>query len=131
MTLERQHLEAERARAEAALRLEWLRQETDRRLGEVRLVAALALGVWVISAVLGVALAHGFGLLAKVLLALAWSALIGSVAMAMTSYRDITAWTTVAATAPTDPPARTPIAVATWLSIAGFGLAAASVLLAI
>lgn len=131
MAMERQHLEAERARAEAALRLEWLRQETDRRLSEARLVAALALGVWITSAVLGVVLANGYALTAKVLLGFAWIALIGSLATAMSGYRDVTAWVTVAATSPSDPPARTPIAIAMWLAITGFALAAASVLVAL
>jgi hypothetical protein len=131
MALERQHLEAERARAEAALRLEWLRQEADRRFTEARLVAGLAFGVWIASAILGVTLAGGYALLAKVLLASAWTALIGSMAIAMIEYRRVTSWVTVAATSPTDPPARTLVAIALSLLIAGFALSSASLLAAL
>ena len=131
MALERQHLEAERARAEAALRLEWLRQETERRLGEAKLISALALGVWIVSAGLGVVLAEGYALGAKALLGFSWTALIASLATAMLGYRAVAMWVTVAATAPADPPDRKPMALAMWLLIAGFALSSASVLVAL
>src|SRR4051812_16833707 len=46
MELERQHIEAERQRAERALRLEMLRQAGDREIGRMRLVAGIALAGW-------------------------------------------------------------------------------------
>jgi hypothetical protein len=47
LELEREHIEAERQRAERALRLEMLRQAGDREIGRMRLVAGIALAGWV------------------------------------------------------------------------------------
>jgi hypothetical protein len=47
MELERQQIEAERQRADRALRLEMLRQAGDREIGRMRLIAGVALAGWV------------------------------------------------------------------------------------
>jgi hypothetical protein len=47
LELEREHMEAERQRAERALKLELLRQSADREIGRLRLIAAVAVATWV------------------------------------------------------------------------------------
>src|SRR5207247_10063193 len=46
LELEREQLEAERARVEQGLRLELLRQAGEREIGRLRLVAAIAVASW-------------------------------------------------------------------------------------
>ena len=46
LELEREHIEAERSRAERALRLELLRQAGDREIGRLRLMAGVAVVGW-------------------------------------------------------------------------------------
>src|SRR5574338_1667533 len=72
MDLERAHLDAERAHAEEALRAELRRQAGERALGQVRLVALMSIGVWIVSAGLGVWLPGMRGGLARDLLAGGW-----------------------------------------------------------
>src|SRR5688572_7779756 len=52
MDLERAQMESERQRAEDALRAELRRQAADRALGQLRLVAIMAVGIWMLSAAL-------------------------------------------------------------------------------
>src|SRR5207237_2441480 len=47
LDLEREQLEAERRRAERALKLELLRQTGDREIGRLRLVAGVAVATWI------------------------------------------------------------------------------------
>jgi len=47
LELERQQVEAERLRAERALRLEMLRQAVDREVGRLRLIAGVAVVSWI------------------------------------------------------------------------------------
>jgi hypothetical protein len=54
LELERSHIEAERKRAEEALRAELRRQAADRLLAQVRLVAVMAIGTLGLSAALGI-----------------------------------------------------------------------------
>src|SRR5690349_20263568 len=54
MDLERTQMEAERARAEEALRAELRRQAAERTLGQLRLIAMMAFGLLMVSAALGV-----------------------------------------------------------------------------
>src|ERR687896_924980 len=54
MDLERSQMESERHRAEAALRAELRRQAADRSLGQLRLVAVMAIAIWMLSAALAV-----------------------------------------------------------------------------
>jgi hypothetical protein len=54
MDLERAHLDAERERAEQALRAELRRQAADLALGRIRTTAIMAIGVWMLSAALDV-----------------------------------------------------------------------------
>src|SRR6476660_7777345 len=54
LELERSQLEAERQRAEEALRAELRRQASERALGQLRLIAVIAVGCWALSAALSV-----------------------------------------------------------------------------
>src|SRR5437868_11123471 len=56
MDLERAHLDSERQRAEEALRAELRGQAAERALGQMRMVAVMAIGVWMLSAALAVLL---------------------------------------------------------------------------
>lgn len=51
---ERAQQEADRRRAEELLRIELRRQAADRLLGQLRLVAVMAVAIWAVSAILGV-----------------------------------------------------------------------------
>jgi hypothetical protein len=61
LELERQHIEAERQRAERLLRLERLRQAGDREIGRMRLLAGAALASWLGSLLLASRLLSGVG----------------------------------------------------------------------
>ena len=54
LELERSQIEAERQRAERALRAELRRQAAERALGQLRLIAVMAIGAWALSAALSV-----------------------------------------------------------------------------
>src|SRR3954453_10252973 len=54
LEMERAQIDAERRRAEEALRAELRRQEAERMLGQLRLVAVMALATWGLSAALGI-----------------------------------------------------------------------------
>src|SRR5687767_3522116 len=54
MDLERAQVEAERRRAEEALATELRRQATERALGQLRLIAVMAVAAWMLSAALAV-----------------------------------------------------------------------------
>jgi hypothetical protein len=131
MALEREHFEAERARAEAALRLEWTRQEAGRRIAEARVVAGLTIAIWAASAVLAVALASGYTSTARWIMASGWVALVAAIGLALTAARQVGAWVSVAVMTNTDPPNGAMTSAATWLLVIGFALSAASVLLAL
>jgi len=74
LELERQHIEAERQRAERALRLEMLRQAGDREIGRMRLVAGIALAGWVGTFLLASRLLAGTG--GRVALGIGWVMLL-------------------------------------------------------
>jgi hypothetical protein len=97
MELERAHLDAERARAEEALRAELRRQAADRALGQVRLVAIMAIGVWIVSAALGVWLPGMRAGAARALLAGGWVLVIAALGCAFTAWQRISSWTAGAA----------------------------------
>ena len=54
MEMEKAQIDAERQRAEEALRAELRRQAADRLLGQLRLIAIMAISTWALSAALGV-----------------------------------------------------------------------------
>lgn len=78
LELERAQLEAERERAERALKLELLRQAADRELGRLRLLAGVAVATWMGTLLLSARLA-GAAAGAKVALGLGWLLLLGAI----------------------------------------------------
>lgn len=85
--LEREHLDAERKRAEEALRAELRRQDLDRAQGRARLLAVAALAVWMLSAALAVWLPGMHAGTPKWLLGFGWLLVLGTLASSLTSWR--------------------------------------------
>ena len=133
MDLERAHLEAERARAEQALRAELRRQAADLALGRVRMTAIMAIGVWMLSAALAVwmpGMRSGAG---RYLLGGGWACALASLACAFAGWQRVATWLAAesAVGAGTDSrPGRTELT-APWLLVAAVGLVGFALLLAI
>lgn len=130
LDLERHHLDAERARADRALRQERHRLAGERALGELRLVAILDVAVWLASAVL-LAWHGGADPATRILIGLGWGSLVAGAACAFVAYGKVQA-----ALGSGDPDAGTiprsgVAATATWLLVVGLALTAASVLTAL
>src|SRR5690349_13528456 len=77
LELEREQLDAERRRAERALKLELMRQAGDREVGRLRLVAGLAIASWIGTLFLAPRLAGGAP---RAVLGVGWLFLLASVA---------------------------------------------------
>jgi len=87
LELERTHLEEERRRAEALLRLEMRRQTVDREVARQRLLAGAAMTGWIVSVVLVATGAAGESTEARVALAMAWVLLLGALGVAFAAER--------------------------------------------
>jgi hypothetical protein len=81
LELERQQVEAERERAERALRLEWQRQTGDRELGRLRLIAGAGVVSWLGTLFFSARLIGGT-VGARVALAGGWVLLLAAIATA-------------------------------------------------
>jgi hypothetical protein len=79
LDLEREQLEAERERAERALRLELQRQAGEREIGQLRLLAGVAATAWIATLALSARLIGG-GIGARVSLGAGWLFLLGAIA---------------------------------------------------
>jgi hypothetical protein len=130
LDLERDHVEAERRRAEEALRVELLRQSGERVLSQMRLLALIGIAVWVSSAVLMVLL-PGMGELApRILLACGWVALIATLACAFIAHQQLSGWLAAAQAGSrlSGPPGHITTVLTPWLLVAGLGFTAASLI---
>jgi len=87
MEMERAQLDAERRRAEEALRAELRRQAADRLLGQLRLVAVMAVSIWALSAALGVWLPGMRALVPRALLGTGWACALGALASAFAGWQ--------------------------------------------
>ncbi len=133
---EREQAEAERRRADAALRLEMARQQADRYLSQLRAVVAIDVVVWLAS--LLVAALHPIAGPSKLLLGCAWAALTAGLAAAFLAYARISVQAAILADVRAVPglndradAARLrprALDAASWLAVSGLGLAAASVI---
>ena len=92
LELEQAQLEAERRRAEDAMRLELRRQAGDRALAQARLLAVLAIAAWMASAVLFAFLPGAHAMPARGVLALAWTLLLGSAGTAFAFHSAVATW---------------------------------------
>jgi|SRR5262245_27464534 len=123
LELERAQLEEERRRAEEALRLEIRRQEVERELVRLRLLAGTALIGWIASVVvLGVHAATA-SQAARVALGVGWLLLLGALAAAFTAQGRINR------SVPEHKEAVESSAAPLWLLIAGLAVTAISLLL--
>jgi hypothetical protein len=84
LDLEREQLEAERQRAERALRLELQRQAGEREIGRLRLLAGVAGTAWIGTLVLASRLLGG-GTGARAALGVGWLFLLGAIAASFTA----------------------------------------------
>jgi hypothetical protein len=87
MEMERAQLDAERRRAEEALRAELRRQAADRLLGQLRLVAVMAVSTWALSAALGVWLPGMRAVVPRALLGVGWACALGALAAAFAGWQ--------------------------------------------
>jgi hypothetical protein len=131
LELERSQIESDRKRAEEALRAELRRQAGERALGQLRMIAVMAIGLWALSAALSVWLPGMRDGFARGLLGTGWVLAIGALATAFAGWQHISAWS-----AETDPGSGTALrssvaAAAPWLLIAALASTAASLLAAL
>ncbi len=133
--LEREFHEAEQARKEQALRLEWLRQTGTYALAQTRQLAMLSIVVWMASAAAAGWLAP-LSVVAKSLLGLGWLGLTATVCAAFVAHQHLTTWLARSASATPPRPDAFELSQSTaqtampWVFVIGLALTAASLLLA-
>jgi len=131
LELERGHIEAERQRAELALRAELRRQAAERALGQLRLIAVMAIGAWALSAALSVWLPGMRDGLPRTLLGSGWVLAIAALGAAFAAWQRVSAWTADIVGASVEAPTPMTAAAAPWLLIAALALTGASLLTAL
>lgn len=125
---EREQAEAERRRAELALRLEMARQEGERQLGQLRALVAIDIVVWLAS-LIAIVFHPPTAVVTKVLLASAWLAITAGVAAAFVAYARVSESASGMPAADGPVSRRPPVLdAASWLTVGGLGLAAATVI---
>jgi len=129
MDFERAQFEAERRRAEDALRAELRRQAAERAVAQVRTIAVMALGVWMLSAALGVWLPHMRSGAGRWLLGGGWTLLLLTLGCAFFSWQQIESWSA----SDRLPERASSVAeiVAPWLLLLAIALSAAALLVAL
>jgi hypothetical protein len=138
MDLERSHMEAERQRAEAALRAELRRQAAERAVGQLRLLAIMAIAVWMLSAALGVWLPGLRTGVPRALMGTGWVLSIATLGCAFAGWQRVASWSSAAADAPfadggvaLGASGGTSAKAAPWLLLASLALVGASLLAAL
>jgi hypothetical protein len=129
MDLERAHIDSEQRRAEEALAAEIRRQTAERVLGQLRLLAVMAIGTWMLSAALAVWLPGMRAGLPRALLGTGWGLAFAALGCTFAGFQRISAWTAAAAFGP--PPANAAADVAPWLLLLALASTAASLLAAL
>ena len=104
MDLERSQMEAERARAEEALRAELRRQASERAVAQLRMIAVMAFALVMVSAALGVWMPGMHTIAPRLLMGSGWIAAIVALGCAFAGWQHVSAWT--AATGPATGSAR-------------------------
>ena len=131
MDLERSHLDAERQRAEEALRAELRRQAAERALGQLRLIAVMAVGVWMLSAAIGVWLPGMRTPVSKSLLGAGWALSIAALGCALVAWQHVSAWSARDSTVPGERPSHRAETAAPWLLLGSLLLIGASLIAAL
>jgi hypothetical protein len=129
LELERSQLDAERRRAEEALRAELRRQAADRLLGQLRLVAIVAVVTWALSAALGVWMPGMRETLPRVLLASGWLFALASLGATFAAWQHIS----VRAATPSEVDSiyHPAVTYAPWLLLMALALTGAGLLIAL
>jgi hypothetical protein len=130
MDLEHAQFEAERRRAEEALRAELRRQAADRALSQVRLIAVMAIGVWMLSAALAVWMPGMRTGLGRGLLGGGWLFVLATLGTAFAGWQRISAWSAASGDADPSTPAPDERA-APWLLLVAIALSGAALLAAL
>lgn len=134
LELEQSQVDAERRRADEAMRLELRRQAGDRAVGHARMLVAAAVAAWIVSALLLVFLPGAREMPARGALAFGWALLFGCIGTAFASYFRAASWLgslRPGAGDPGDVPADASGRASGFLLIAGMAAIAAALLLAV
>jgi hypothetical protein len=132
MDLERAQIDAERRRAEQALEAELRRQAAERALAQLRLIAVMAVGAWMLSAALAIWLPNMRTVVPRVVLGAGWACSFAALGCAFAGGHQASAWTVGTGQAVSAPAPRSGAATsAPWLLLASLGLIGASLLLAL
>jgi hypothetical protein len=129
MDLERTQIEAEQRRAEEALAAELRRQAADRALGQLKLLAIMAIASWMLSAALAVWLPGMRAGIPRGLLGAGWALSFAALACTFLGFQTIATWG--ASGQHTTPPASRASAVAPWLLVLALASTGASLLAAL
>ena len=129
MELERSQMEAERRRAEEALAAELRRQAAEHALGQLKLLAIMSIGMWMLSAALGVWLPGMRAGLPRALLGLGWALAFAALGCTFAGSQAISRWTASPVT-PTPLPGGAGT-VAPWLLLLALASTGASLLAAL
>jgi hypothetical protein len=130
MDLERTQVEAERRRAEEALAAELKRQAAERALGQLKLLAIIAIATWMLSAALAVWLPGMRAGVPRALLGAGWALAFAALGCTFAGSQRISVWTAGATTA-TDLPRSGAASAAPWLLLGALASTAASLLAAL
>lgn len=84
LQIERDHIEAERQRAERALRLELARQAGERELSRMRLLTTIGAGTWLVTAFLSAPLVD-WSIAARVVLGAGWLLILIGITVSFTA----------------------------------------------
>ncbi len=131
LDLEQAHIAAERQRAEAALNAELRRQAADRALHHLRLIAIMAIGLWMLSAALAVWLPGLRAGAPRIFLGLGWAFAIASLGGAFAGSQHVAAWSatdTKGELPRTGAPRHVAAAAAPWLLLGALALTGVSLL---
>jgi hypothetical protein len=126
MDLERAQIDSERQRAEEALAAELRRQAAERALGQLRLLAIMAIATWMLSAALAVWLPGMRAGLPRGLLGTGWAFAFGALGCTFAGSQQVSAWT--AGSANGAAPASAAAALAPWLLLLALASIGASLL---
>ena len=129
MELERSQIEAERRRAEEALAAELRRQAAEQALGQLKLLAIMAIGMWMLSAALAVWLPGMRAGVPRGLLGAGWALSFGALGCTFAAFQTISSWT--AAAQSSVPPVSNAAAIAPWLLVLALASTGASLLAAL
>lgn len=130
LDLEHEQVNAERVRAERALRLEWLRQAADRELARLRLTAVMALASWIGTLIFSARLIAG-GPGVRVALGSAWVVLLAALALSFAGQAGVSdALARVDLDRDQAVPATLAGKLAPWFVVVGLGLTGVAVLMA-